>query len=82
MPTPLFNALQGTIWVGQGKSSLAHLVTYKKSLASRAAFCGINVDGRVLSLQVGGYSMQPCLYCIGLMWAKMVNRYNLSGGGK
>ena len=75
MSTPLFNAPAGTVWASPDYSTLAHLSTSHSFVDCVQSICGVWLDKRVLSLQVGGYSVQPCLFCIGLMWAKMVKTY-------
>ena len=73
--TPLFNAPSGTVWGSDHHSSLAHLVLEEAGRHHNISICDVQIDGFILSLQVGGYSRQPCLYCIAQMWAKMVKMY-------
>ena len=90
MSTPLFTAPVGTVWVSEDFSSLAHLRTREGVVTPSVSICGVWLDKPVLSVQVGGYAMQPCQNCIALMWAKMVKTYQHTvatnqsdaGGGK
>ena len=75
MATPLFPAPAGTVWVSEDFSSLAHLRTREGVVTPSVSICGVWLANRVLSCQVGGYSMWPCLNCIALMWAQMVKTY-------
>ena len=75
MSTPLFQAPAGTVWASPDYSTLAHLFAGKEGRAGIGSICGVWLDKPVLSVQVGGYFMQPCQNCIALMWAKMVKTY-------
>ena len=75
MSTPLFNAPAGTVWASPDYSTLAHLSTSHSFVDCVQSICGVWLDSRILSSQVGGHSRQPCFNCIAVLWAKMVKAY-------